>query len=73
MTFWMFITANEGSVINLGVWWKRLHRLVYVVLWLTAFHVALQRISIWSILIWTVTILEVSSLVYAYIKRGRIS
>lgn len=73
LLFWLFITANEGSVIRLGVWWKRLHRLVYVVLWLTAFHVALQRISIWSILIGAVAILEALSLIYAYIKRGRIS
>lgn len=73
LLFWMFITANEGSVISLGVWWKRLHRVVYLVLWLIAFHVALQRISIWSILIWIVVILEVLSLIYAYIKRGRSS
>lgn len=73
LLFWMFITANEGSVISLGVWWKRLHRLVYLVLWLIAFHVVLQRMSIWSILILIVAILEVLSLVYAFFKRGRIS
>lgn len=40
--FALFVTSNDWSVKHLGVWWKRLHKLIYLVAWLLFFHVALQ-------------------------------
>lgn len=68
--FFMFLTSNNFSVKKLGPWWKRLHRLVYVVLLLILLHTALQRTSIWSILAGIFFVLEASSLAYAYFRGG---
>lgn len=62
--FFMFLTSNNASVKKMGKWWKRLHRLVYITVWLLAFHTGLQRISIWSVYIGVFALLEVSSLLY---------
>ncbi len=67
--FLMFFTSNNFSVKRLGRWWKRLHRFVYVALWLLVLHTGLQRISIWSVGIFTVATLEVASLIYSYFKK----
>lgn len=40
--FLLFVTSNDWSVKHLGVWWKRIHKLIYLVAWLVFFHVALQ-------------------------------
>lgn len=42
LMFALFVTSNDWSVKHLGVWWKRIHKLIYVVAWLLFFHVALQ-------------------------------
>ncbi|MBI5620775.1 ferric reductase-like transmembrane domain-containing protein [Candidatus Gottesmanbacteria bacterium] len=65
LLFFLFVTSNDVSVHHLGVWWKRLHRLVYVIVWVILFHTLLQRISVWSVLIGVVAVLEVASLIYA--------
>ncbi len=66
--FLMFLTSNNFSVKKLGKWWKRLHRIVYVILWLLVLHTGLQRISIWSVGIFAVATLEVISFVYDFVK-----
>ncbi|MEX0617197.1 MAG: ferric reductase-like transmembrane domain-containing protein [Candidatus Woykebacteria bacterium] len=66
----MFLTSNNFSVRRLGPWWKRLHRLVYVALLFILLHTALQRTSIWSISAGVFFALEISSLIYAYLKGG---
>lgn len=66
----LFLTSNNFSVRRLGKWWKRLHRLIYIVLLLVLLHTALQRVSIWSILAGIFFVLEIVSLAYAYIKGG---
>jgi len=63
--FFLFLTSNDWSQKKLGKWWKRLHMLVYVILWLIVAHTALQRISIWTYLIGIFAVLEVSSLLWA--------
>ena len=68
--FVMFLTSNNFSQRRLGKWWKRLHRLIYVVVLLILIHTLMQRVSIWSILAGIFFVLEVSSLAYAYIKGG---
>ena len=65
LLFFLFVTSNDASVHRLGIWWKRLHRLVYVIVWFVLFHTVLQRISVWSVLIGMVAVLEVASLIYA--------
>lgn len=40
--FLQFLTSNDWSVRHMGRWWKRLHSLIYVVVWLLFAHVALQ-------------------------------
>ncbi len=49
--FFLFITSNDFSVSRLGIWWYRIHRLIYIAMWLIFFHLAFQRISLWTILL----------------------
>lgn len=70
LLFFLFITSNDVSVKRLGPWWKRLHRLVYVIVWLVLFHTILQRVSVWSMMIGVIAVLELVSLGYDYfVKR----
>ncbi len=64
----MFLTSNNFSQQKLGKWWKRIHRIIYVVAWLLFIHVALQK-SLWSILIGGMAVLEWSSLVYDFGRK----
>ncbi|HEX9600745.1 MAG TPA: ferric reductase-like transmembrane domain-containing protein [Mariniflexile sp.] len=72
LLFLMFLTSNNFSVKKLGRWWKRLHRIVYVILWLLVFHTGLQRISVWSVFIFIFAVLEVASLIYARFKSKQL-
>lgn len=64
LLFVMFLTSNDLSVARLGLWWKRIHSLTYVIAWLVFGHVALQNpTSIWSILIGVTAVLEIFSLI----------
>lgn len=69
--FFLFITSNDWSVGRLGPWWKRLHRLVYIIVWLILFHTILQRVSAWSVMIGIVAIAETVSLLYTWKTKGR--
>lgn len=69
LLFFMFLTSNNFSQKTLGKNWKRLHRVVYIILWLLVLHTGLQRISIWSIFIFTFALLELTSLIYDYLKK----
>jgi len=70
--FLMFLTSNNFSVKKLGKWWKRLHRFVYVVIWLLVLHTGLQRMSVWTFFIGTFAILEVTSFVWEHFKKKAI-
>ncbi|HLA03664.1 MAG TPA: ferric reductase-like transmembrane domain-containing protein, partial [Patescibacteria group bacterium] len=70
LMFFMFLTSNNFSQKTLGKNWKRLHRIVYVILWLLVFHTGLQRISIWSVFILTFAVLEVLSWIYFRLKKA---
>lgn len=72
LMFFLFVTSNDASVKRLGLWWKRLHRLVYVIVWFILFHTILQRVSVWSVIIGIVAIAELVSLLYTLVKRGRL-
>lgn len=62
--FFLFLTSNDWSQKYLGVWWYRLHKLVYLIAWLIFGHTLLQRISFWSVLIGVMAVLEIVSFVY---------
>lgn len=66
--FFLFITSNDWSVGHLGPWWKRLHRLVYIIILLILFHTILQRVSVWSVMICLIAVLEVASFFYVRIR-----
>lgn len=67
--FPLFLTSNNVSVKTLGPWWKRLHRLVYLIYWLMFLHVIFQGVSTFGILIGISATLEVVSLVYDFFKK----
>ncbi|MBP9700422.1 ferric reductase-like transmembrane domain-containing protein [Candidatus Woesebacteria bacterium] len=67
--FILFITSNDWSVKKLGDWWKRLHKLLYILFWFIFLHVAFQELSVWAILILLFAIFEVASLVYDFMRK----
>lgn len=69
MLFFLFLTSNNLSMRYLGRGWKRLHRIIYVILWLVVLHTGLQRISVWTIMIGFFAVLEVASLIYDWWRK----
>ena len=67
--FFLFITSNDWSVGRFGPWWKRLHRLAYVIVWLILFHTILQRVSVWSVMIGAIALTEAASFLYTAVIR----
>lgn len=70
LLFFLFVTSNDTSVKHMGPWWKRLHRLVYVIVLFILLHTALQRVSAWSVMIGTVALAEAASFLYTLPKKG---
>lgn len=54
----MFLTSNNYSVKKMGKWWKRVHSVIYLVVWLIFAHVALQSSFKWAALMGIVGIME---------------
>jgi methionine sulfoxide reductase heme-binding subunit len=69
LLIWMFLTSNDKSVNTLGKWWHRIHNLTYIVVWLIFVHVALQGLSIWTVLIGITSIAQLTSHIYAKQKK----
>lgn len=65
LTFFMFVTSNDFSTRRLGAWWGKIHRLTYIIIWFIVLHVALQRISVWSVAIIATALLQGASFLYA--------
>ncbi|OGJ37683.1 MAG: hypothetical protein A2383_02175 [Candidatus Pacebacteria bacterium RIFOXYB1_FULL_39_46] len=61
----LFFTSNDWSVRHLGKQWNTLHSLVYVVIWLLFFHIALQEVSWKALVTLIVASLEFFSLIWA--------
>lgn len=51
LLFAMAVTSNDIATKKLGIWWNRIHSLTYGAVWLIFLHVALVKISVWSVLI----------------------
>jgi len=64
----LFLTSNDFSVKKMGVWWKRLHSLSYLIVWSLFIHVALQGGETWMYLIGIFAVLESGSLAYFFFK-----
>lgn len=69
LLFFLFITSNEYSVVKLGKWWSRIHKLTYIAMGFIFLHVALQRVSIWSVAMGIIIVLEVGSVVNMLSRR----
>lgn len=69
----LFVSSNDWSVKYLRIWWDRIHKLTYIIIFLILTHVVLQRISFWSVLLGMTLILQVASFVWAkMVKKTRI-
>ncbi len=67
----LFVTSNDFSQNRLNIWWYRIHRLIYLIMWLIFLHVALQRWSTWSILMGIVVFIQMTSFIYAKKQTGK--
>lgn len=65
----LFITSNDFSVGRLGIWWYRIHRLIYLSMWFILFHVGLQRLSIWTVLMGIVVFLMLISFIVSFSRH----
>lgn len=71
MLILLMLTSNNWSVQKLGKWWKRLHRLVYVIYWLIFLHLFFLGSYKWGSLIGIFAVLEIVSLVFSAIQAQR--
>jgi DMSO/TMAO reductase YedYZ heme-binding membrane subunit len=71
LTFFLFATSNDFSVRRLGSWWHTIHKLTYIIIVFIFLHVALQRVSVWSILIGATLLAQASSHVVAFMRKRR--
>ena len=69
LLFFLFLTSNDFSQMKLGKWWYALHRLVYIIMWLILIHVALQRISVWTIIAAILVISEMAGIIYSNFRK----
>ena len=69
----LFLTSNNFSVRILKVWWTRIHSLVYLAMWLIAFHVALQGLVVEAIITFAIAILQITSWISykSYMKKNQ--
>lgn len=66
----LWLTSNDLSVKFLKGWWRRLHSLIYFIVWLIFGHVALQGFSPATVLLGLYAILEIWSLTYVALRRS---
>ena len=51
LLFLLFVTSNDVSVKRLGSWWHKIHQLTYITMFFILLHLALQEVSIWTVLV----------------------
>ncbi|PWU23874.1 hypothetical protein C5B42_01405 [Candidatus Cerribacteria bacterium 'Amazon FNV 2010 28 9'] len=71
LLFPLFVTSNDWSTKRMGKWWKRLHSLVYVIVWLIFFHVAVQGGGLMADVLGLVAALEIISLIYRQLTKNK--
>lgn len=72
LLFFLFVTSNDIALGKLKIWWYRLHKLTYIAVWFIFLHVALQRFSIWTVLIGITAIVQISSHLYGRLHKSRL-
>lgn len=60
--------SNNISMSRLKIWWYRIQRLTYATIFFVFFHVALVKVSIWSLLMGLVLLIEIASFIAVYRK-----
>lgn len=64
----LYTTSNDFMIKKLGVWWKRLHRTVYLIYWLIFAHIILQGVTTTGILVGIAGTMEIISVVYRQLR-----
>jgi DMSO/TMAO reductase YedYZ heme-binding membrane subunit len=62
LSLWLALTSNTFAKQKMGKWWKRLHSLTYLIVWLIFAHTILYEVSALSILVGIFAIVELYSL-----------
>ncbi len=70
MMFLMFLTSNDFSTHKFGIWWGRIHKLAYIIVWLVFAHVVLEEVGPTSLLVGLYAIAEWGSLLYTKFKKA---
>lgn len=65
----LFFTSNDFSIKFLKKNWKRLHYLVYIIVWLIFFHVAFAKINFGTFVVGSLAFMETLSLIYYYSRK----
>jgi methionine sulfoxide reductase heme-binding subunit len=66
----LFVTSNNFSIKKMGIWWHRLHLIMYGVLFILVFHTFFSEES-WFFLIGMIAVVELGSLIYEGIKKRK--
>jgi sulfoxide reductase heme-binding subunit YedZ len=65
----VFITSNDWSVRTLGHFWRTVHALVYIVVWLLFLHIALQGVGWRAFGTLIIASFELFSLIWAKVSN----
>ena len=72
LSLWLALTSNTFAKQKMGKWWKRLHSITYLIVWLIFAHTILYEVSIISILVGIFAIVELYSLIKVnYLDKKR--
>jgi methionine sulfoxide reductase heme-binding subunit len=63
LSLWLALTSNTFAKQKMGKWWKRLHSVTYLIVWLIFAHTVLIEISAISALVGVFAVVELYSLV----------
>jgi DMSO/TMAO reductase YedYZ heme-binding membrane subunit len=67
----LFVTSNDSSVRRLGIWWTRVHKLIYGAMIVILLHTGLQRVSVWSGVMAVFVVLETGSYLFLLLRQRR--
>jgi DMSO/TMAO reductase YedYZ heme-binding membrane subunit len=68
----LFLTSSRFAMKLLGKWWKVLHKLVYIIVWLIFAHIVLIEVSGISVFIGILALAEVSSFIYLFFHKKKV-
>lgn len=68
--FFLFITSNTFSQVKLRLNWYRIQRLIYIGMFFIFLHVAFLKLSIWTVLMGILIIVQAASFIALY-KRTK--